>query len=234
MNKQMNTNNIQTRIRGGVFFILHFSFFFLLASCGGNGEYTPKPQAYLRIDMPKHEYFLLDTMRTNPGDTMVFPNGDTAIALTGYTKTFPFVFEANKCIEWTEKDAPKGERWVDLMYPQWDGVVFLTYKHLHGRDDLRGQIDTSSRKLEMHYQFASGIDEQVFESDDHTVHAVRWHLKGSRVASTYQFYATDSVRHFLRGALYINRPPNNDSLAPMLEYMQRDIDHLIETLRWRQ
>jgi gliding motility-associated lipoprotein GldD len=120
------------------------------------------------------------------------------------------------------------------MYPQWDGVVFLTYKQLNGRDDLRGQIDTSSRMLEKHYQFTSGIDEQVFESEDHTVHAVRWHLKGSRVASTYQFYATDSVRHFLRGALYINHAPNNDSLAPALEYMQRDIDHLIETLRWRQ
>lgn len=228
----MNTNNIQTRIRGGVFFILHFSFFFLLASCGGNGNYTPKPQAYLRIDMPEHEYFLLDTMRTNPGDTLVF-DGDTAIILTGSIKTFPFVFEANTCIEWTEKDAPKGERWIDLYYPQWDGVIFLTYKHLNNRDELRGQTDTSTRLLEKHYQFASGIDEQVFESDDHTVHAVKWHLKGKNVASTYQFYATDSIRHFLRGALYINRPPNNDSLAPVLEYMQRDIDHLIETLRWR-
>ena len=204
-----------------------------LAACGGNGDYTPKPQAYLRIDLPEHEYFLLDTMRTNPGDTLVF-DGDTAIILTGSIKTFPFVFEANTCIEWTEKDAPKGERWIDLYYPQWDGVVYLTYKHLSGRDDLRGQIDTSSRLLEKHYQFASGIDEQLYESDDHTVHAVKWHLKGKNVASTYQFYATDSVHHFLRGALFINRPPNNDSLAPVLEYIQHDLDHLIETLRWRQ
>ena len=203
----------------------------LLSACGG-GNYSPKPQAYLRIDLPEHEYFLLDTMRTNPGDTLVF-DGDTAIILTGSIKTFPFVFEANTCIEWTEKDAPKGERWIDLYYPQWDGVIFLTYKHLNNRDDLRGQIDTSSRKLEMHYQFASGIDEQVFESEDHTVHAVKWHLKGSRVASTYQFYATDSVHHFLRGALYINQTPNNDSLAPVINYIQEDIDHLIETLRWR-
>jgi gliding motility-associated lipoprotein GldD len=138
--------------------------------------------------------------------------------------------DIDKCFK--EGDT-SGNSYRDLKRLRRDGVVFLTYKHLHGRDDLRGQIDTSSRKLEMHYQFASGIDEQVFESDDHTVHAVRWHLKGSRVASTYQFYATDSVRHFLRGALYINHTPNNDSLAPALEYMQRDIDHLIETLRWR-
>lgn len=204
----------------------------LLTGCGGSGDYTPKPQAYLRIDVPEHTYWLVDSLCSRPGDTLFFGT-DTAFTFTGSCKTFPFIFEANQCIELKEKGAPKGEVWVDLLYPQWDGVVFLTYKHLHGKDDLRGQVDTSTRKLEMHYQFASGIDEQVFESDDHTVHAVKWHLKGSRVASTYQFYATDSVHHFLRGALYINRPPNNDSLAPVLEYMQRDIDHLIETLRWR-
>ena len=204
----------------------------LLSGCGG-GDYSPKPQAYLRIDMPEHEYFLLDTMRSNPGDTIVFPNGDTAIALTGSINTFPFVFEANTCIEWTEKDAPKGERWVDLMYPQWGGVVFLTYKRLSGPDDLRGQIDTSSRLLEKHYQFASGIDERGYEDTEHRVYGTVWHLRGSKVASTYQFFATDSARHFLRGALYVNSVPNNDSLAPVLEYMQRDLDHLVETLRWR-
>ncbi len=206
----------------------------LLVGCHNN-EYSPKPQAYLRIDMPEHNYWLVDTLPTyKHGDTIFFGSGDTMVVLSGSTfKMFPFIFEANDCVELAEKDAPKGEVWLDIRYPKWDGVVFLTYKHLAGADDLRGQIDTSSRLLEKHYKFASGIDEQVFESDDHTVHAVRWHLKGRNVASTYQFYATDSVHHFLRGALYLNRTPNNDSLAPVLNYIQEDIDHLIETLRWR-
>lgn len=204
----------------------------LLAGCGG-GDYTPKPQAYLRIDMPEHEYFLLDTMRTNPGDTIVWPGGDTSIVLKGYTKTFPFIFEANKCIEWTEKDAPKGERWVDLMYPQWGGVVYLTYKRLDGPGDLRGQTDTSSRLLEKHYQMASGVEEQAYSDPDNHVYATVFHLRGDKVASTCQFYATDSTRHFLRGALFLNRSPNNDSLAPVLNYIQEDIEHLVETLRWR-
>lgn len=204
----------------------------LLAGCGG-GDYTPKPQAYLRIDMPEHEYFLLDTMRTNPGDTIVWPGGDTSIVLTGYTKTFPFIFEANKCIEWTEKDAPKGERWVDLMYPQWDGVVYLTYKRLRNAADLRGQIDTSSRMLEKHYQLASGVEEQFYEDAENRVYGTVYHLKGNKVATTCQFWATDSVHHYLRGALFLNRTPNNDSLAPVLNYIQEDIEHLMETLRWR-
>lgn len=203
-----------------------------LAGCGG-GDYSPKPVAYLRIDMPEHEYFLLDTMRANPGDTMVWPNGDTSIALTGYTKTFPFTFEANTCIEWTEKDAPKGDTWVDLYYPQWDGVVFLTYKHLHDSADLRGQTDTSMRMLEKHYQFTSGIEEQAYNNPDADVYAMTYRLKGRNVASTYQFWATDRKHHYLRGAVFLNKAPNNDSLAPILEYIQQDMDHLVETLRWR-
>lgn len=203
----------------------------ILIGCGGN-DYSPKPQAYLRIDMPEHTYWLVDSLCTQPGDTLT-DGTDTMVAITGSCKTFPFTFEANECIEIKEKDSHKGEKWIDLKYPQWDGVVFLTYKHLSGPEDLRGQTDTSTRLMESHYQFASGIDEQLFESDDHTVHAVRWHIKGKNVASSYQFYATDSLHHFLRGALYINRTPNNDSLAPVLEYLQADIDHLIETLRWK-
>lgn len=204
----------------------------LFAACGG-GDYTPKPQAYLRIDMPEHSYWLVDSLCTHAGDTLT-DGTDTMVTITGSCKTFPFIFEANQCVEIKEKSAPKGEEWIDLVYPQWAGVVFLTYKRLNGPDDLRGQIDTSSRLVEKHYKFSSGVDEQSFDSDDGTVHAVTWHLKGSKVASTFQFYATDSVRHFLRGALYVDRTPNNDSLAPVLEYMQEDIEHLVETLRWRQ
>ena len=192
-----------------------------LSSCGG--DYTPKPSAYLRIDMPEHRYAgIADTIFGAAG----LPGG-------GGWGSLPFTFEANTCAVPTAKDAPRGEVWLDLNYPQWNGVVFLTYMPLHSPGDLRGQVDTSSRLLEKHYQVATGIDEQRYDSDDGTVHAVTWRLRGSKVASTYQFYATDSSRHFLRGALFINQAPNNDSLAPVIEYLQADLDHLVETLRWR-
>lgn len=203
----------------------------LFAGCGG-GDYTPKPQAFLRIDMPEHNYWLVDSLCSHPGDTLIYGN-DTMIAITGSCKTFPFTFEANQCIELKEKDAPKGEEWVDLVYPQWDGVVFLTYKRLNGTADLRGQIDTSSRMLERHYKLSSGVEEQGYEDHDNRVYGTVYYLHGNKVASTMQFWLTDSTRHFLRGALYLNRTPNNDSLAPVLNYIQEDIEHLVETLRWR-
>ena len=204
----------------------------LFAACGG-GDYTPKPQAYLRIDMPEHNYWLIDSLCTHPGDMFV-SGTDTMVAITGTCKTFPFTFEANECIELQEKDAPKGEVMIDLLYPQWDGVVFLTYKRLKSPSDLRGQTDTSSRMLEKHYQFASGVEEQGYTDPDNRVFGTVYYLKGNKVASTCQFWVTDSMHHYLRGALFLNRTPNNDSLAPILNYIQDDIGHLVETLRWRQ
>jgi gliding motility-associated lipoprotein GldD len=52
-------------------------------------------------------------------------------------------------------------------------------------------------------------------------------------ASPYQFYLTDSTRHFLRGSLYFDAIPNNDSLAPVIEYVKTDIQHLFETITWK-
>lgn len=213
------------------------SLLLLLYSCGS--DYTPKPSAYMRIDLPEHNYWLVDTLQ-NSIDGQPMPG-----------ITLPFLFEANDCTELTLKKPRQictfmangnikanrvsyDEVWLDINYPQWDGVVFLTYKRLVGHDDLLGQIDTSMRFLEKHYQFASGIEEQHYDDPVRHVYGTTYRLGGNRVASTYQFWVSDSSRHFLRGALYINQVPNNDSLAPVLDYIQTDLDHLIETLRWRE
>lgn len=208
----------------------------LLTSC--HNDYTPKPYAYLRIDLPEHNYWLVDTL----------PTIIEGKSLPGIT--LPFLFEANDSVELKLKKprqvctfmadgSIKPERvnydevWLDLNYPSLDGVVFLTYKQLSGPDDLRGQTDTSTRLLEQHYQFTSGVEEQRYEDTGNKVYGTVYYLKGSKVASTCQFWLTDSVQHFLRGALYLNTTPNNDSLAPVIDYMQTDIEHLVETLRWR-
>ena len=203
----------------------------LLSGCGG-GDFSPKPSAYLRIDMPEHEYWLIDTI-WKPKTPYQLNDSVTVLSYGQPYLSFPFVFEANTRIELSEKKSTPDETWVDLIYPEWDGVVFLTYKRLYGPDDLRGQTDTSTRLLESHYQFTSGVEEHEYSNPETNVYAITYHLKGRNVASTYQFWATDRERTFLRGAVYLNKAPNNDSLAPVLEYIQQDVDHLIETLRWR-
>ncbi|HKI89469.1 MAG TPA: hypothetical protein VKA38_10600, partial [Draconibacterium sp.] len=51
-------------------------------------------------------------------------------------------------------------------------------------------------------------------------------------ASPMQFYLTDSTRNFLRGAFYIREVPNIDSLRPVINFLEPDIIHIIETTTW--
>ena len=61
---------------------------------------------------------------------------------------------------------------------------------------------------------------------------IMYEIKGN-AASPFQFFATDSTKHFLRGSMYFNVYPNKDSLAPVFDFVQSDIKHLIETIKWK-
>ena len=180
-------------------------------SCHSHDDYSPKPQAYLRIDVPAHAYTLYDT------------------------SVLPFTFEHStfSAVDWKTRPDRASDRWFTIVYPQFKGYVFLSYKHLHNRQELKAQVDTSYRFVEDNFHYSSGVDENMFTDAPHHLYGTTYHLKGQSVASTYQFWITDSTSHFLRGALYIDCTPNNDSLAPVLDYIQADMNHLIESIRWR-
>ena len=56
---------------------------------------------------------------------------------------------------------------------------------------------------------------------------------GGNAATARQFFMSDSTRHFIRGALYFDTTPNADSLKPVQDFLQVDIDHLINTFKWK-
>lgn len=154
-------------------------------------------------------------------------------SLRGIVFPAPFLFEMNRHAFISQARYSKRGAAIELCYPQWSGYVELMYKSIAGRDDLRAQIDTAMRMLEYHYQVAAGIDEDLIQIPDNQVYATVWHINGRDVASSCQFIVTDSNSNFLHGEIIIDQTPNNDSLAPMLNYMQTDVEHLIQTLRWK-
>ena len=83
-----------------------------------------------------------------------------------------------------------------------------------------------------HIPKASDIKEIPYSNKEHKVYGLVYDIRGSGAASPFQFYLTDSSLHFLRGALYFNMIPNNDSMAPVIDFIEEDMNHLIETLQW--
>lgn len=88
--------------------------------------------------------------------------------------------------------------------------------------------------INKHIPKANAIDEQMYMDENKKVFGMAYTIKGSQAASPYQFYMTDSTEHFLRGALYFNFTPNNDSLKPIIQFLESDIQHLIESLSWSE
>ena len=119
----------------------------------------------------------------------------------------------------------------DLVYGKYNATIYLSYLSI--KDDLKALIDQEYAMREKHNAFSTGVDERVYIDSVNKVSALVFDVKGIRAATPLQFFATDSTQHFLRGALYFYNTPNNDSLAPVIAFIRRDLDTLVSSLRWK-
>lgn len=181
----------------------------MLLSC--NEDYVPKPKAFLRLDYPEAKY--------------VSPNID-----------LPFTFETNvlaNTISSKPIEALTESYAININYPILKGTIFLTYKAVEGGDKNLKDFIRDAQKLTLeHTKKADEIPKYPFENIESKVYGMLSEVKGN-VASPTQFYVTDSVKHFLTGSLYFNVKPNYDSILPAANYLQKDIKHIMESLKWK-
>src|SRR5690606_14496912 len=109
----------------------------------------------------------------------------------------------------------------------------ISYKPINNQQSFSQLLeDSHEMSFSAHSKRADYIGEQPFEFEEHRVYGILYDV-GGNAASAYQFIATDSVKHFMRGALYFDVSPNADSLKPANEFLRQDIVHLLESLRWK-
>jgi gliding motility-associated lipoprotein GldD len=188
--------------------LLWLALAWLAASCGGS--YTPKPRGFNRIDLPKQSYQLLDA----PDLPYHFEYSDQAVLspdTTGFT----------------------GDHWVDLRYPIFGASVQLTYYPLLRNQALFYELLEDAYTLTNKHQIKASAIDRVAVANSFGNQGLLFLLKGE-VPSQVQFLVTDSTDHFLRGALYFKMADKNDSLAPVIQFIQQDIVHMVQTTRWKQ
>lgn len=176
-----------------------------VVACGHDP--IPKPRGYFRIDMPPHAYQRFDT-------------------------TFPFTFECPVSAEIITRVPGAQKYWFNLHYPAFDGTVYFSYKPV--KNNLMKLINDSHEFVGKHMAKASAVDERVILDRETRRFGLIFEIVGAETASPYQFFITDSTNHFLRGALYFYNAPNNDSLAPVIDYVKKDLEHLITTFQWEE
>jgi gliding motility-associated lipoprotein GldD len=190
-------------------FILITSATLILFAC--NSNYTvSKKRGFFRIDLPKRAYQKFEQ--------------------PGYPYSFEYPVYAIKDTAFFE-DKPENPWWINIDFPQFAARVHLSYKIVTARNFDTLVNDAFKMAYKQHTSKASDIIDSEFVSR-RGINGIYFTLAGN-TATGNQFFLTDTTRHFLRGALYFNATPNEDSISVVNNFLKEDLRHLINTLEWK-
>jgi len=181
----------------------------LFYSC--NSVYTPRRRGYFKIDFPPHQYQVFDQK--------------------GYPYTFEYPVYASIVQDTSFFEArPENPWWINIDFPRFNARIYISYKEI-GQNTFDKLREDAYKMTFKHTYKASSIDDSVIRTPG-GVSGIFFKV-GGNAATAQQFYLTDTTKHFLRGALYFDVAPNEDSLGIVNRFLQKDMMHLINTFHWK-
>ena len=193
----------------GALIALFFCIFYL-AAC--NSPYTPKNKGYSQLSFPAKSYQSFNQ------------------ASAPYSFEYPTYAVIDDDVNKQRTGLQKG-KWLNIRFPGQEATIYVSYIAMQPK-----QLDTLIRDAytfaNNHNNRASSIADSLFQNAQ-GVEGVFFSI-GGEVATPYQFFLTDSTHHFFRGALYYDATPNQDSLAPVNSFLLADIQHILNTFRWKK
>jgi len=193
------------------FFLLLIAFTSVLLSC--NSDYSAgKKKGYYKIDFPEKKYQLFDK--------------------PGYPYTFEYPVYANVIKDSMFFQDKAEDWWINIDIPRFNGRIHISYKPINAVN-IFDSLNNDGYKMayKQHVDISTGIEERRIQTPNN-IGGMYFDL-GGNTATANQFFVTDTTKHFLRGALYFDAAPNADSLGIVNEFLKKDLEHLINTLRWR-
>ena len=186
--------------------------FFIIAFFSCDKGYTPKPRGFFRIDFPSKEYRYTD------------PDAPYKFSVPVYSSIV------------RDPENPDKKYWINITVSQNKSEIHISYYNLREGVKSNGLflynlIEEARTLAYKHSVKANAIKENLFFNPDNNVYGTIYKIEGN-AASPVQFFLTDSITHFIRGALYIRATPDIDSLKPVIDFLEKDINRLIETTTW--
>ena len=117
-----------------------------------------------------------------------------------------------------------------ITYPKMKATIYLTYKNVNG--DIDKLLRDAQKLTYEHVIKADDILEQPYLNKDKKVYGMFYNVNGN-AATNAQFYVTDSLKHFVTGSVYFYAKPNYDSIMPAADYIKNDMQHIMETIKWK-
>lgn len=185
----------------------------ILFAVACNSNYTYKNKGYFKISFPEKKYRVFDQ--------------------PGYPYSFEYPVYANVVKDSTFfNETTENPWWINIDVPQFAGRIYISYKEIGGKNKFDSLINDAYKMVfRKHTDISTGISDSAIITAS-GVEGMYFTL-GGNTATANQFFLTDSTRHFLRGALYFDATPNEDSLAIVNDFLKKDMLHLINTLKWK-
>ncbi|MCX8472953.1 MAG: hypothetical protein ORN85_04820 [Sediminibacterium sp.] len=182
---------------------------FVFIACSSN--YSPKPRGYAQVNFPAKQYQIFN--QPNYPYSFEYP-------LYGIIQKDSSIFGKNL----------DNKFWLNIHIPSLNGTIYLSYKNLQNKK-LNQVVNECFYLANRHTVKATGIDELPFQYNKQ-LSGMFFNIQGD-VATANQFFVTDSNKNFLRGTLYFNTAPNEDSLYIVNKFLVQDMYHLVKTLKWK-
>lgn len=201
----------------------------LIFTTSCNSPYTSKRNGYYKINFPERKYVKFENEK--------FP----------YSFEYPVYATIEKAADYFDSshDNPYS---INIDFPTFHGKIYISYKTVGGKSDYKikgangykdsAGINTFDNMKADAFKLTYKNDVKAYSIEDSVMHTpagltgIFFRLSGS-VATAKQFFMSDTTRHFLRGALYFDATPNEDSLKPVNDFLEEDMKHLINTLQWK-
>jgi gliding motility-associated lipoprotein GldD len=172
----------------------------------------PRPRAYPRVQYPEKVY-----------EPFTAP-------YCGFSFEKPIYAAIERDTTFFDKKAGS-DCWFNLNIPALDAKIYCSYYPITNKAKFDELVQDAFSMAQKHNIKANYIEEiPIHRPADH-VHGIIYNIDGP-AASSYQFFLTDSTHNFLRGALYFNTQARPDSLAPVVRFMKKDVNKIVETLKW--
>jgi gliding motility-associated lipoprotein GldD len=195
-----------------------------------NSTYASKKRGFFKIDLPERKYQQFEQ--------------------EGIPYSFEYPVYAQIVKDSTFFDGnPEDPYWRNIDFPAFNCRIFLSYKLIGGKalykvkqadgkykdslgtnvfDKMVADAFTLTNKNNV-------VSSSIKDSLLHTPNGISgvFFKVGGNAATAKQFFLTDTSRNFLRGALYFGVTPNADSLQPVQDFLQADLEHIINTFKWK-
>lgn len=194
------------------FSILFLVVTFLFTACE-EPVYNPKPRGFPKVIYPEKAY-------------QPFTEG-----YCDFTFDYPKYAVVEQDLSFFD-EKPAHPCWFDLHVPSFDSRIYFSYIPIDQENTFEKLKQDAFKMTDWHNKKATYIDENFIQKNN-GVKGMLFKVEGP-AASPLQFFLTDSLneKHFLRGALYFNTQARPDSLAPVLEFVKKDVEKMLDTFEW--